>query len=147
MQFSEYEDADLRMRIPSSLSDKKGNRYFSPPKVDEEEQVVSDIAVELISERDEVEDIESDLRTPGVVNESADVQVRPVRQGASDWIEGGTESLLTNYNRVTGKVLHVFSAIFPLKDQYVYITIAGAGDIQSFDTYCREIAASVKSKT
>jgi hypothetical protein len=146
MRFTDFEDPDLRIRVPSYLSDKKGNRYFSPLKPDEGDQVVSGIAVELISEREEVDEIESELTAPRHVHEGASVQLHSVRQGATVWVEGGTESLLTNHNRVTGKALHEFSVIFPLNDRYVHITIAGAGDIHSFDEYCRQIAASVEMR-
>ena len=140
IDFCEYEDEEIRMRIPSYLRKKKSNRLFAPSRRGKDKEILV-LGVSLGSE--EHAKMARRVMADAKFVDWMGVQQRAVRRGAAPYLEDGFELLSTSFNTINGDIFHDYTITFLTGGHYVDVRIFGTGDVDGFYAICTEIVTSI----
>ena len=145
MEFYEYKDAELSMRVPSYLRPKKGMRYFAARSKKDRHHPILHFAVEFLNDDLVKAHWASVMRMePGAREESMGVRGHIVRRGKATYLVDGLELLGSSHNTVSGQTHHDYNVLFLSGSRRVYITFFGQGELDTFDRLCREIVNGIR---
>jgi hypothetical protein len=137
----EYKDAELSMRIPSYLRPKKGMRFFAARSNKDKHRPLLNMAVEFPDENF-TKAIWSTIFN-AKPSEWMGVRQRIVRRGKATYLADGLE-LLSSSNNTTNGDVHDYHVVFLAGRHRVHATFLGQGNLDVFDSLCREIVSGMR---
>jgi hypothetical protein len=141
-----FEDADLRMRIPSDLKGRRRRRYFERSPEQWSLPGLLFVAIDILSNSESFDSVKEALLT-APSGDWLGVQQRVIRRGAPAFVPQGLEILASSFNTVNGDLFYDYDVLFPMKGRYVYALFFGrGGDIEDFERACKEIILSIELK-
>lgn len=144
--FIDYEDGEIRMRIPSYLRQRKaGMRFFQPSRRRGKGNAIHGLVVDIVTE--ERAEIHRDVMATARFFDWMDVQQSLVRRGPTGHLEGGYEILSKSINTSNGDIYYRYDSIFKINNFYILTIFSGTGDIGDFEAICNEIRSSVSLST
>jgi hypothetical protein len=147
-EFYEYEDAELRMQLPIYLRPKNNTRFFAPSGEKSKDREIYAIAVSFVEDQGSINRYRSGMS----VNETGKkwnqdgVITTVLRQGKSNFVEDGFESISKTHILATGDLLFNYSVFFDLNSRHVLLSIAGRSNQAGFEKVCERIVSSIELK-
>jgi hypothetical protein len=143
--FCDYEDDDLFMRIPDYLRAVRGSRAFKPHGRGQEDRQIFTLAVQLVADEGFAAAIRDSI-SAAKPSDWMGVKTDIIRSGPTANIKGGYEHLSTSHNRTNSDIVNTYGLIFPEGSVCVHLAVGGRGELESFETACQEIVASIRLK-
>src|SRR5579883_1753062 len=127
---TDYEDGEIRMRIPGYLRQKKGVRYFQQRRRQDGRDILN-VALEFLPSEEGAEVILSHMTTVKAVDWMGNQQ-RIVRRGVVPYVKDGFELLGTSFNTIDETALHSYEIVFSIDGRWIHLVINGWGEIDFF---------------
>jgi hypothetical protein len=144
--FYEYADAELSMRLPLYLGQKKrGTRFFEALSKKRKDNPLHGFSIEFLNEAGVKAHREiMTFKDPRTNEERMGVRGQVIRRGKPSYLDDGLEVLGATQVTATGETLYGYQMLFPLGSRHVYAAFFGQGELAAFEESCKEIVSSVR---
>jgi hypothetical protein len=140
----EFEDAQLRVRVPAYLRQQRKMMLFVAPKNRRPGQSLLTFSVIVEEVREQAN---ASRRAMAIVKSYTweDVNFTVVRQGPATWLPNGYELLATTRDTDTGEVHHHdLTVLFDRAHRTLQARVLGTGTLEEFERLCRVLIHGIQ---
>ncbi|MCY2953086.1 MAG: hypothetical protein NTU53_14075 [Planctomycetota bacterium] len=140
----EFEDAQLRVRVPAYLRQQRKMMLFVAPKNRRPGQSLLTFSVLITKDR---EDANISRRAMEIVKPVTwmGVEKSIVRQGPATWVPNGYELLGTDRDAATGEIHHHdLTILFDRAHRTLEARVLGTGTLHEFERLCRVLIHGIQ---
>ena len=141
IEFIEYSDEKICIRLPKQLRQRHGMRLFQGNLVRGKPETEMSIALDLDLDTQRVECIKELYLRPGIKDRGPNETLE--RLGPCEFGEDGMELLTSIVQPDTGEISYSWSMFYSLHGTYVMFMILGDGSREEFENIAREIILSL----
>lgn len=141
VEFVEYSDEQIRVKLPKQLRQKRSMRLFHGNLVRGKPETRMSVAIDLDLDAQRVELIKELFRGPEIKNRPPNEKLE--RLGPCEFGEDGMELLTCISQPHTGHTFYHWCMIYNLHGTYIEFTIMGGGSREDFENMATEIITSL----
>jgi hypothetical protein len=141
VEFVEYSDEKIRIKLPKQLRQKRPMRFFRGNLVRGKPETRIVVAIDLNFDARRFESIKEEFLRTEIENRPPGDKVE--RLGPCEFGEDGMELLTSFVQPDTGHTFFRWDMIYSLRGCYLMMTIMGGGNLNDFENMAREIAKSL----
>ena len=147
IEYHEYTDAEICVKIPAPLRQERAMRYFRGNLVRGHSETMMTIAIDIDFDFDDgrVEAIKSLFLNTNISDRPPGNEV--LRLGPCPFGEDGLELLTSFLELTSGRTLYRWDMLFRLRDSYVMFSIMGALPHAEFESIATDIVSSFRFRS
>ena len=144
VDFIEYNDGKIRIKIPKQLRQKHPIRFFRGNLVRGRPETQASFGIDINLDARRVKVMKEEFLRTEIKNRPPGNKVE--RLGPCEFGRDGLELLTSIVQPHTGNIFYRWDMIFSLQGSYVMLTITGGGNREDFENMANAIIQSIEVK-
>jgi hypothetical protein len=141
VEFIEYSDEKIRIKLPKQLRQKRPIRLFRGNLIRGKPETHMAVGIDLNFDIRRFESIREEFLRPEIQDRPQGEKVE--RLGPSEFGDDGLELLTSIVQPHTGHTFYHWGIIFSLDSNYLMVSIIGGGSRENFENLAKEVVKSL----